>query len=66
MRNMLANFDKFKVIGKWQDLATYYVDPATGTVWAYGCGGSFSNCGQEDEFRANFSKRYRGELYATR
>lgn len=55
---------KLKLIGKWIDLALYYVAP-DGTVWAcYATGRGYVNCGQEVEFRAQFSERYRGELIA--
>lgn len=49
------------LIGYWADLAGYYAG-TDGNAWSYACGG-WSNCGELASFRANFSRRYRGELF---
>jgi len=54
-----------KQIGSWQELATYYLDEKTQTVWSYShtTRGQLVNCGDYDQFKKRFSTMYRGNLY---
>lgn len=51
------------VIGDWIDLAVYY-SGSDGNAWSFSrCTNKWTNCGNLETFRENFSKRYRGKLF---
>lgn len=55
---------KMKIIGGWQDLASYY-SGSDGNAWSYShCTRKWSNQGNEVDFRARFDRMYRGKLTA--
>lgn len=54
------NGKQLRRIGHWQDLCAYYTDGEN--VFAVS-GSQWIACGSETEFRDNFARRTRGELY---
>lgn len=48
--------------GQWADLAAYYMAD-NGTAWSWSfCTGSWSCCGDWNDFLARFATQFRGEL----
>ncbi len=61
------NGQTYTLIGGWSDLCAYY-ECTDGNVWTARPGSGsmerMTNNGPVDTFRANFSQRCRGELFA--